>query len=101
MSRLEYPSEGLYPTTKNSLSIAKTQLNAALGGTVFNIPPGFSGAGYLNGLRSKITEFSDRANAIDERVQEIDRNFQVLTDELRTRAHQFEPPILEERVRLI
>ena len=97
MSRLNYPINGLYQNCKAELEESINQLSSALSDSVLDIPAGFIHKNYLNDLNASIRKYYDEINYLDSKIQNTDKNFSILSDNLEESIKRIEFFKIEKR----
>lgn len=101
MSKLVYPSEGLYPQCRDNAEGCVRYLANAASNCNFDIPSGFSQSSYLYSLGNKLNTYRLEASNLAAKIEQTDRSYSNLSDALETSAGGVAISPVSSRDRLI
>lgn len=102
MAKLVYPKEGIYKYCETSFENGSRKLSQAMNECSFDIPSGFSGQNYLNGLYNTLSSYYNEINSIYSKTQQSNSNYNLLESDLVSDAEKMSfNKIKEKTVKVI
>lgn len=101
MSKLSYPSDGIYNSTKLYTNACYNQLNKAFSYSKLDIPTDFEYHNYLSTLSSQINSFRNEISDIDNKLRSTTKRFQTLSDNLSEQVNNLDFKDIKIRDRMI
>ncbi len=101
MTKLVFPSNGIYPICKNSIQGCARDLFNAIENCNYTIPSGFPHENYLRGLSGELNGYRTEVKNIGAKLKRTDRNFDNLSDNLTTNASKITTTKITKRDRMI
>lgn len=101
MTKLIFPSDGISKYFQGDIDECSANLLKAVNEISFDIPDGFTYKSYLNGLENMINDYRKEVNSISYKLQTVNNNFNILADDLETKAKRMEALKIIERDRMI
>ena len=101
MSKLVYPSNGVYPRCRGSITGCAEELSRAIANCDFTIPSGFSHIDYLYGLDNKLNNCLTEIKEIGSILKRTDKSFSSLSNNLTANASKISIQKMNKRDRMI
>ncbi len=101
MSKLEYPSEGIYGYCKDHLDSCTSDLSRAISSCNFDVPSGFQYYNYLNGLDNVIGDYYKEINSISSKMLKTHNNYEMLASDLEASIKKKNISKIKDRDRVI
>lgn len=101
MSKLVYPSDGIYKYCKNNIEACSSNLSNAISDCSFDIPSDFTYKSYLSELASVLSEYQKEINSINLKLQKSNNRFETLESDLINNTQKMVTAKIKERDRMI
>jgi hypothetical protein len=101
MTKVSYPFAGLLSSTTPYFTKTNQHLTNAINNCSFDVPSGFSYAGFVNGLSGEISDFAKEIKDIKAKTKVTDVMYDNLENKLVESTKVLPSNILEPRDRLI
>lgn len=101
MSKLIYPSDGIYKYCRNYIDACSNNLSNAVNNCNLDVPSGFSYKNYLSSLSSELNDFYREINSIDSKLQKSNNNYDNLASDLSLTTKRMSILKIKDRDRMI
>ena len=101
MTRLKYPTNGIYNTVKSELDDCIQALNSASSNSNNTIPIKFTYKGYLNSLESTLRDYLKEINEIKSKIKATSKTFEDLELDMTEKSNVIGDYKVIERDRMI
>lgn len=101
MSRLIYPSGGIYNHCSSNISGCSNHLSHAVSNSSLDIPEDFTYRSYLYSLGNTLNSYLQEINSINIKLKRTNDNFETLSNDLEDQAHKLITTSIKERNRMI
>lgn len=101
MSKLYYPSEGIYKYCRNDIEAGSNNLNNAYNNCNLDVPSDFSYKNYLDSLDSTIKSYCNELNNISSKLERTNSNYDNLESDLSSKAQKMVSVKIKDRERMI
>ena len=101
MSKLVYPADGLYDTTKTYTIEAKANISNAKRYCSFNIPSSFRYRSYLYNLDDLLTEYEKDMDDILEKAKSVTQAYENLEVDLNSSIKSIDVSTIKRREKII
>lgn len=101
MTKLNYPSEGIYRYCRDDFELCISNLSKVISTCNLDVPANFTYKNYLNNLPSLLNEYYKEIDSINSKLQKSNKNYDNLSDALSTSTNRMESLKIKERDRMI
>ena len=101
MTRLKYPTNGLYKGLKTNMDNSLSMLSKACDTCDYSTPSNFKYKNYLNNLSTLLNNYKKEMSSIVSAIKKIDNNYEELDTELYNKAKALGNYEVENRERLV
>lgn len=101
MSKISYPSDGIYKYSKTKIETCSNDLYNAMSYCDFDIPYDFVYKNYLNGLSNDINNYYKEVNNINDILRSTDNNYSDLENDLSFEVSKLKSIQIKDRDRMI
>lgn len=101
MTKLSYPSDGVYRYCKNNLISCHDNLQSARWNCNFDIPYGFRYRNYLFNLNYELGQYINTINDLDDKIRKINDNFEELETDMSNDVNKLPSVKIKDRDRMI
>ena len=101
MSKLLYPSDGIYKYCKDYAESCASNLSKAIADCNLDVPSKFTFKSYLDGLDNTLETYYTEINSINSKLEMINSNYQTLSSDLKEGTQRMVTGKIKERERMI
>lgn len=101
MSKMIYPSDGIYNYCSHSVESCRSNLQNAIINSMFDIPDDFSYRLYLNRLSDTLRNYQREINDIGLKIRNTSNKYEQLSNYLEDGVKRMDSPKIIERDRMI
>ena len=101
MTKLKYPSNGIYYSCRGDLSSCSSMLTSACNSASFTIPSSFIYKTYMTNLKDVLNSYKTEMNNISDTLNKISKSYEDAEVDMTTKAKSLSNMTVKKRERLI